>query len=167
MPDISPGQGCRQMKRMALAGVVGVVLVGVGSVAWGVRDAWATGQASGSVNQTLDLHSLGFQRQMLEEEHLRVLNRMEAKRGIIQAYLAGKMDTEGMVRALMDHNRNQPNTLEFLAVEYPRASERDIAVWHAVGLVEAEMDYARADMTTRLEAESWMREQGLVPALAW
>ena len=162
-----PGQECRQMKRMALVGVVGVVLVGVGSVAWGVRDAWATGQSSGSLNQTLDLHSLGFQRQILEEQHLRVLNRAEAKRGIIRDYLAGQMDAESMVRALVEHNRTQPNTLELLAIEYPQASERDIAVWHAVGLVEAEMDHARADLTTRLEAESWLKDQGLVPALAW
>jgi len=72
-----------------------------------------------------------------------------------------------MLCDLEEWNRSSRGALAMLAEHFPTATERDIAVWHAVGLVEGEMEAARADLDTRLQAEAWLMEHGLVPCLAW
>lgn len=155
------------MKPKALAGVMGVTLLGITTVVWSLRDARATSGTVSAGWEVPDLKTLGAQRQALEEQHLRVMNRADAKRRVVQAFLAGQVDTERMLNDLEELNRGSRGTLRLLVEHYPGVTERDIAVWHAVGLVEGELEAARADLATRLHAESWLMEQGLVPSLAW
>ncbi len=155
------------MKQKALAGLLGVTLLGMGTVAWNLRDARATLAGATPGWEVADLKTLGAQRQLLEEQHQRIKSRAEAKRKLVQRFLAGSVDTERMVEGLVQLNRVSKGTLAKLATHYPNSSERDIAIWHAVGLVEGELEASRCDLNTKLQAEAWLMEQGLVPSLAW
>jgi len=155
------------MKRKVLAGAMGVTLLGMATVVWSFSDAKATTRSATVGWEVPDLKTLSFQRQALEEQHMRVKNRAEAKRRLVLSFLAGQLETEVMLCDLEEWNRSSRGALAMLAEHFPNATERDIAVWHAVGLVEGEMEAARADLDTRLQAEAWLMEHGLVPCLAW
>ena len=155
------------MKHKALLGLMGVVLVGMTAVAWGMRDGLSTRQATGYGNETADLRTLGLQRQVMEDQHVRIMNRAEGKRKLIQGFLAGQIATEVLIDEIEAMNRASGRCLPLLAQHYPDATEREIAIWHAVGLVEGELEFFRASLQVRFEADVWLRETGLVPSLAW
>ena len=77
------------MKHKALLGLMGVALVGMTAVAWGMRDGLSTRQATGYGNETADLRTLGLQRQVMEDQHVRIMNRAEGKRKLIQGFFGG------------------------------------------------------------------------------
>lgn len=155
------------MKRMALAGVVGITLIGAGSLVWGMRPSQAAVSTPRSILETPDLRSVGVRRHQLEAQHQEICSRNELKRQLVLGFLAGQMEAEAMLRGIEEVNRQTPQCLEFLAIHYPGVTEREIAIWHAVGLVDGELEMARATVESRAQADSWLRDHGLIPALAW
>ena len=161
------------MQRMALMGLVGVSMAGLGAGAWGLqarsekKPELLFSRSREVLCAEKGMGELADERRSLDAAHLVIRSRVENRQLLVRGFMAGHWSTDQVLQETMRINREIPRCVAVLQLHYPDSTELDIAKWHVVGLVENELASAQSSLGDWLAAEVWLQDEGLDSSLAW
>ena len=158
------------MQRMALMGLVGVSMAGLGAGAWGLqarsekKPELLFSRSREVLCAEKGMGELADERRSLDAAHLVIRSRVENRQLLVRGFMAGHWSTDQVLQETMRINREIPRCVAVLQLHYPDSTELDIARWQAwaTGLLP------RSGCKTRVWIPVWPGEgccclQGIFP----